>query len=288
MRKLQKEITPLSPEDLFIVLNHPNAKFDYPVHYHSDFELNLVIGSYGERVVGDSVENFSELDLVLTGPNVPHAWFGSENEKRRVVTIQFSEKFIDFPLLEKRLFKSIKDLLYEASKGIVFTRETQDKIKEKILALTKMQGFQTVLAFFSILHELSISDRKILASNQFDSQNIVRISKSRRIAKVCDYIDTNYHTQIKLKDVAALVNMSESAFSHFFKKRTRCTYIDYLTSLRIAKSCQLLSETTQTVAEICYACGFENMSNFMRIFKKKKNVTPARYREFMEQMLIKH
>ncbi|MCL2098326.1 MAG: AraC family transcriptional regulator [Bacteroidales bacterium] len=288
MRKLQKEITPLSPEDLFIVLNHPDAKFDYPVHYHSDFELNLVIGSYGERVVGDSVENFSGLDLVMTGPNVPHAWFGSEEEKRHVVTLQFSDKFIHFPLLEKRLFKSIKELLYESQKGIVFARETQDKIKEKILALTKIQGFQTVLSFFSILYELSISDRRILASNQFDSQSIVRASKSRRIAKVCDYIDANYHQQIKLKDAAALVNMSESAFSHFFKKRTKCTYIDYLTSIRIAKSCQLLSETTQTVAEICYSCGFENMSNFMRIFKKKKNVTPTKYREFMEQMLIKH
>jgi len=288
MRKLQKEITPLSSDDLFIILNHPGAKFDYPVHHHSDFELNLVIGTHGKRVVGDSVENFSELDLVLIGPNVPHAWFGAEDTKHRVVTIQFSDKFRDFPLLEKRLFKNVKELLYESNKGILFVKKTQVKIKEKILELTKMQGFQTVLAFFSILHELSISDRKILASSQFDSQDIVRASKSRRIAKVCDYIDATYHKPLKLKDVAALVNMSESAFSHFFKKRTKCTYIEYLTNIRIAKSCQLLSETTQTVAEVCYTCGFENVSNFMRIFKKKKDVTPAKYREFMEQMLIKH
>jgi AraC-like DNA-binding protein len=288
MKELQKEFTPLSAEDLFIILNHPDAKFDYPVHYHSDFELNLVIGSYGERVVGDSVERFSELDLVMTGPNVPHAWFGSGDDKRHVVTIQFSEKIIDFPLLEKRLFKSIKELLYESRRGIVFTSETAAKIKEKIIALTKIQGFQTVLSFFSILHDLSVSDRRILTSNKFDSQDIVRVSKSRRIAKVCEYIETNYHKQIKLNDVAMLVNMSESAFSHFFKKRTRCTFTDYVTNIRIAKCCQLLSETTQTVAEICFMCGFENMSNFMRIFKKKKNVTPAKYREFMEQMLIKH
>ena len=288
MKKLHNEITPLSNDDLFIVLNHPDAKFDYPVHYHSDFELNLVIGSFGERIVGDSVEIFSELDLVMTGPNVPHAWFGSQDEKRHVITIQFSEKFIDFPLLEKRLFKNIKALLYESRRGIVFSRETQDKVKEKILTLIKIQGFQTVLSFFSILYELSVSDRRILTSNKFDSQEIVRTSKSRRIAKVCEYIETNYNKQIKLKDVATLVNMSESAFSHFFKKRTRCTFSDYVINIRIAKSCQLLSETSQTVAEICYLCGFENMSNFMRIFKKRKNVTPAKYREFMEQMLIKH
>ena len=68
MKDIQKEITPISSDDLFIVLNHPNAKFDYPVHYHSDYEINLVMNTYGERIVGDSVEKFDSLDLVMTGP----------------------------------------------------------------------------------------------------------------------------------------------------------------------------------------------------------------------------
>ena len=55
MKEIKKEITPISSDDLFIVLNHPNAKFDYPVHYHSDYEINLVMNTYGERIVGDSV-----------------------------------------------------------------------------------------------------------------------------------------------------------------------------------------------------------------------------------------
>ena len=76
MKDIQKEITPISSDDLFIVLNHPNAKFDYPVHYHSDYEINLVMNTYGERIVGDSVEKFDNLDLVMTGPNLPHAWKG--------------------------------------------------------------------------------------------------------------------------------------------------------------------------------------------------------------------
>ena len=93
---------------------------------------------------------------------------------------------------------------------------------------------------------------------------------------------------MKLGDVAQLVNMSESAFSHFFKKKTNCTFIDYITNLRIARACQLLAETTPTVAEICYTCGFNNLSNFIRIFKKKKGSTPQEYRMFLQQMLIKY
>ena len=76
MKDIQKEITPIAADDLFIVLNHPNAKFDYPVHYHPDYEINLVMDTYGSRIVGDSVEAFEALDLIMIGPNLPHAWKG--------------------------------------------------------------------------------------------------------------------------------------------------------------------------------------------------------------------
>ena len=65
MKDIQKEITPIAADDLFIVLNHPNAKFDYPVHYHPDYEINLVMDTYGSRIVGDSVEAFEALDLIM-------------------------------------------------------------------------------------------------------------------------------------------------------------------------------------------------------------------------------
>lgn len=272
MKDIQKEITPIAAEDLFIVLNHPNAKFDYPVHYHSDYEINLVMDTYGTRTVGDSEEEFNTLDLIMIGPNIPHAWKGEVVEGNHVVTIQFSDKLLNFPILGKRLFSSIKQLLIESQHGISFSEQIQLLMKDKILKLTKMQGFHTVLEFFSILYELSIADRRILVSNQYDTKDTVRTSKSRRIAKVCEYIDKNIEEPIRLGDVAQLVSMSESAFSHFFKKKTNCTFIDYVTNLRIARACQLLSETTYTVAEICYTCGFNNLSNFIRIFKKRRVV----------------
>ena len=288
MKDIQKEITPIAAEDLFIVLNHPNAKFDYPVHYHSDYEINLVMDTYGTRTVGDSEEEFNTLDLIMIGPNIPQAWKGEVVEGNHVVTIQFSDKLLNFPILGKRLFSSIKQLLIESQHGISFSEQIQLLMKDKILKLTKMQGFHTVLEFFSILYELSIADRRILVSNQYDTKDTVRTSKSRRIAKVCEYIDKNIEEPIGLGDVAQLVSMSESAFSHFFKKKTNCTFIDYVTNLRIARACQLLSETTYTVAEICYTCGFNNLSNFIRIFKKKKGSTPQEYRMFLQQMLIKY
>lgn len=288
MNDIQKEITPISAEDLFIVLNHPNADFDYPVHYHSDYEINLVLNDRGKRIIGDSIEPFNELDLVMIGPNLSHAWRGEIIEGNHVITIQFSDQILNFPMLQKRMFSSIKLLLIESQRGLIFSAETKLQIKDKILQITKMQGFHTVLEFLSILYDLSIADRHVLVSNIFDTKDTIRTSKSRRIAKVCDYLENNLEENVKLSDVSTLVNMSDSAFSHFFKKKTNCTFIDYITNLRIARTCQMLSETSHTVAEICYSSGFNNLSNFIRIFKKKKGMTPNEYRLFLKQMLIKY
>lgn len=288
MKDIQKEIVPIVDEDLFIVLNHPDADFNYSVHYHPEYEINLVMNSHGERIVGDSIEPFDELDLVMIGPNIGHKWCGKVVEGNLVITIQFSEQFLNLPILNRRLFAPIKKLLLDAKQGINFSKEAKTKIKDKIIELTHMKGFQTVLAFFSILYDLSISDRYTLVSSKYDVRDTILTTKSRRIAKTCNYIETHYQDEISLSVVAGLVGMSDSAFSHFFKSKTGSTFIDYITSIRIAKACQLLSETNQTVSEICYNCGFNNMSNFIRIFKKKKQYTPNEYRTFMSQILLKY
>lgn len=288
MKDFQKEITPLADDDLFILLDHPNAKFDYPVHYHSDFEINLVINDEGTRVIGDSDEPFSSPDLVMIGPNIPHAWKGTRPDGNRVVTIQFSEDLLNFPILNKRMFASIRQLLIESRRGLTFSNDTKVLIADKILRLTRLQGFHTVLDFLSILYELSIANKEILVSNFYDANETLNAFKSRRITKVCDFIDNNYQEPIKLADVAKLVNMSDSAFSHFFKKKTGHSFIDYLNSVRISKASQLLLDTTHSVNEICYLCGFNNLSNFIRIFKKIKGSTPSEYRSKLQQILIKY
>ncbi len=288
MKDIQKEIIPIVDEDLFIVLNHPNAEFDYSVHYHPEYEINLVMNTYGERIVGDSIEVFKDIDLVMIGPNLSHKWCGKVVEGNHVITIQFSESFLYLPILNKRLFAPIKKLLNDSKQGVCFSRDAQLKIKDKIIELTRLQGFQTALTFFSLLYDLAISDRYTLVSNKYDTRDTVLASKSRRIAKVCSYVEAHFTESIVLSDVAELVGMSDSAFSHFFKSKTNTTFIDYVNSLRIAKACQLLSDTNQTVSEICYNSGFNNMSNFIRMFKKKKQYTPNEYRAFMSQILLKY
>lgn len=286
MSEFQQEIVPIDKDDLFIILNHPNADFDYPVHYHPEYEINLVMNCTGTRVVGDYEEDFGTSDLVMVGPSLPHAW-KSQSETNHVITIQFSADMLNYPMLGKRIFSPIRQLLQDSVHGLSFEGPEQAAIKEQIIALTRMQGFQSVTTFFSILNLMANANRKRLVTNLYEPE-LGANAKSRRISKVCDYIDKNLDKPLSLEDVAALVNMSDSAFSHFFKKRTGITYINYVNNQRIAKACALLAETTLSASEICYDCGFNNKSNFIRIFRKKKGMTPIEYRKYITQMLIKY
>ena len=286
MSEYLQEIVPINKEDLFIILNHPNAKFDYPVHYHPEYEINLVMNCTGTRVVGDSEEAFGPTDLVMTGPSLPHAW-KSEDKTNHVITIQFSKEMVHYPMLEKRIFAPIRQLLQDSEHGLSFEGPEQETIKKQIISLTRMQGFQSVTTFLNILNAMANANRKRLVTGMYE-QELGANSKSRRIAKVCEHIDRNLDKELSLSEVAALVNMSDSAFSHFFKKRTGLSYINYVNNQRIAKACTLLADTTLSASEICYDCGFNNKSNFIRIFRKRKNMTPIEYRKYITQMLIKY
>lgn len=287
MNDIQQEIVPITSDDLFIILNYPDAKFDYPIHCHPEYEINVVMKTEGTRVVGDSEENFADLDIVMTGPYVPHVW-KSDLVTNHVITIQFSKELLNFQMINKRLFMPIRQMLVDSMQGLQFYGEEAARIKDEIIELTKMQGFGTATKFLEILNSLAHASRRKLVTNMYESEILISQSKSRRISKVCRYIEENLSKKISLTDVALLVNMSESAFSHFFKKKTGISFITYVNNLRVAKACDLLASTSLSASEICYDCGFNNKSNFIRIFTKRKNMTPIEYRNYISQLLIKY
>jgi AraC-like DNA-binding protein/quercetin dioxygenase-like cupin family protein len=286
-RSILRELVPISEDDFFIVLNHTNAKFDFPLHFHPEIELNLVLNSSGKRIIGDSVMEYNDCDLVIVGPNTPHMWTGiKENTNAHVITIQFHENLFSEKTLNKKLAISIRELLGKSKRGILFSKETIERLKPKILQLSDSQDFDSLLNFFSILYDLSIAtDTKKLSSNSY--VDYYSFPESHRIEKVNSYVKKNLHNRIQLKEVADLVNMSESAFSHFFKKCTKGSFSDYITDLRLGVSARLLFESEQTINEICYDSGFNNVSNFNRTFKRKMGLTPSDFRD-QSKLITKH
>jgi AraC-like DNA-binding protein len=287
MKNIMQEITPVNSDDLFIVLHQTRVYFDFPTHYHSDYEINLVKNASGTRIVGDSTFPFAELDLVMLGPRLYHSWQGHTDESSRVVTIQFGNDLFDSGFISKKLFVSVKEMLEKSKRGIEFSDDTKRVMDSRIMRLHKKQGFDSALEFFSILYDLSVSrNQKILSSPSFnDNWNE---TKSKRIKLVVDYIQKNYQNRITIDEVSGLINMNDTTFCHFFKKRTQRSFVDYLNEIRIGYASRQLIETTDSIAEICYACGFNNISNFNRYFKKKKGMTPSEYRELNQSLITKY
>ena len=104
-------------------------------------------------------------------------------------------------------------------------------------------------------------------------------SDSRRVLKVKNYIAKNYMDEIRLSTLADIAGMSPSAFSRFFKLHTGRNLSDYIIDMRLDYASRRLVDTSDGVAEICFACGFNNLSNFNRLFKKHKGCSPSKFRE---------
>lgn len=287
MKNIIREITPLTNEDFFVVLYHPNAKFDFPTHYHPEYEINYVQNATGTRIVGETVCNYKEVDLVLTGPDIYHSWQSETGGAELVITIQFQKDLLPISFQNKKLFTSIREMLERANRGIVFGKSTIEKVSPRIKNLINANRFNSFLDFLSILQDMAESDdQKVLCSQSFSPE--IDMFKSRRIRTACTYINNNYQNKIMISDIAQLVGMTNSSFCHFFKKRTNKSFVDYLNEVRIGHASIELIETTKTISEICYCCGFNNVSNFNRIFKSKKGLTPSEFRKFNQQQIMKY
>lgn len=285
-----REVTPLSAEDCFVIRSRVKSEFNYPVHVHPEFELNYIENAPGaQRLIGDSLEEIGDYELCLIGnENLEHAWMNGSCDSKDIfeITIQFHKDLFFESMLSKRQFHSVAIMFENAKKGIVYSRETILKVRDLLHKLCKNEeGFHSVIDLLNILQTLSEDkNSRILATSTFTNRD--DSSDSRRIQKVIDYLHENYQKEIHLADVAGHVNMSEVSFSRFMKKRTGKNYIEYLNDLRLGIASRHLIDTTKTVAEISYECGFNNLSNFNRIFKKRKGVTPKEFRESYTKMRI--
>lgn len=278
------EITPLSDKDCFTVFSRLKNEFTYPIHTHQNiYELNFIENAAGaKRVVGDSVEEIGGMELTLiTGHNLSHAWLNNNKKFKNIseITIQFHANLLNESLLERNQFRSVKEMFEKAKCGITFSEKTIIKFKDDIVTLSKEnEGAHTVLKLIRLIFDLSVcGDMRVLSSKSFGDEGFE--FDSRRINKAYHYMLENFDKQIKLVDVASLVNMSETAFSRFFKIRTGKNYIDALNDIRLGNATRMLIETTHSIIEVCYCCGFNNLSNFNRVFKKRKNCTPREFRE---------
>lgn len=288
MKYILKEITPLGKNDLFIANYWPDNQMDFPLHFHEDYELCLTLNVRGKRILGNLVEDFTEKDLVITTPNVLHCYKRDDaflNVRCEVVVIQFPKELPSWGIFDTDQLRNIRNLLCQPAPGLKFSEETAEAVRERLLRLPRTEGFEAVQLFFGILHELACADRTQVELIRVQSSDST-LPHSRRINKIVQFVEKNYHHKISLEDVGELVGMSASSVSRFFKQRTRHNFWDYLNGFRIDRAAQMMIETEHTISEISYACGFNNISNFNRVFRERIGTTPSDYRNKFKESII--
>jgi AraC-like DNA-binding protein len=267
-----------------------SPSFTTPWHFHPEYELTLIVESRGQRFVGDSIASFAAGDLVLLGPNVPHCWLnlppsgrprrGAPVERARSVVVQFPGDlfggWLDYPEMSR-----IGSLLRRrAPRGVCFSGPGAARIAARLRALPDLRGLDRLLELLGLLDGLARLPPRAasaLASDGFSPA--LNLEQAGRLERVCRFVHQNFQRPLRQTEAAALAHLSPEAFSRFFRQKTGRTFVDYLADVRVGEACRLLIEQDSLgVTEICYACGFGNVSNFNRHFRRRHGAAPREYR----------
>jgi AraC-like DNA-binding protein len=278
---IHREITPLKENDCFLVFDRHKTDFNFPIHFHPEYELNFIVNGKGaKRIVGDHIYEIGDIELVLVGPNLYHGWEDYHNSSKaqmHEITIQFHRDLFGETMLNKNILKPIKEMLHHSQRGISFSEPVIGQVKDKIISLSQKRGFDSFIELQSLLYDLAISrDQKLLTNVSF--QRTSDFHNSEKIEKIYNFVKDNFDKKLMLEDAAKLLNMSVVSFTRLIKQGTGKSFIDFVNEIRLGYATRLLIETNKSVSEICFECGFNNISNFNRIFKKKQGSTPSEFR----------
>ncbi|WEK35906.1 MAG: AraC family transcriptional regulator [Candidatus Pseudobacter hemicellulosilyticus] len=269
----------MTGDRLFVVKEESFPYNDFPLHIHPEYELILVIRSSGKRYVGDHIAPFSPGDLCLFGPNLPHTFYNkhlpAEQEVQQIV-IQFSEHCLGEGFFDMPPFKRIRTLLDRSRLGIAFhgeTRQQADRIMRSMAGADEAEAIAYLISLLNLLsrtaaYELLSIQEKLSSSIQKDTE---------RMNRIYHYLLDNFKREISLGEIAAIAHLSSSAFCRYFRKHTRKTLSEFVNELRISHACQLLQQKEMSILQICFECGYNNISYFNRQFKQQTSVSPLAY-----------
>lgn len=262
----------------FLVQHRRTAAFGFHWHHHPEFELTLIVRGSGTRFVGDSVETFTDGDLVLLGSDLPHTW-QSQRERHRnrceTVYVQFTRDFLGAAFLTRPELTDVQRLLVMAGRGLRITGAPRDRAAELILRLPTASGLQRVILLLRVFEALTAAPHRVLASEGYRTPTA---SGNRRIDRVCGFLARNFARRIPLAEAARQAHLSPAGFSRFFRSTTQRTYSRYLSELRVGQACRLLAESDLPIARVAETVGFRNLANFNRQFLRLRRATPRQFR----------
>ncbi|MBU3056185.1 helix-turn-helix domain-containing protein [Pseudomonas indica] len=258
-------------------------------HNHKEYELHLIVASSGKVFIGDYIGNFGPDTLFLTGPHLPHNWISQVDEgevvPKRDMLVNFTDELFDAATTVFSELKGLAPLFERARYGIQFhDPQTIRQAKVLMQLIADSDGIPRLGHFLTLLGLLAATDDYQLLSGSTSAQ-LGDDNHVDRTNLAVNYIFTHYMRELPLEEVAEHLAMKPTYFSRFFKQATGRGFVEFVNSLRISKSCELLADSDKPVTDVCFESGFNNLSNFNRRFQQLKGMTPSRYRRLVVQRL---
>ncbi|MDO6432193.1 AraC family transcriptional regulator [Flavitalea sp. BT771] len=280
MRSQFIKITANSNEPI-VVTEVVEKRFSALLHYHPELELTLILEGTGKRFVGDSIEEFQPGDLVLVGENIPHYWCSSpilsEDSCARAIVLQFKKDFLGEDFFKLAGAEHIDRLINDGRGICLKDANAKAIILDKLLKFNHLNTFGKTLLLLEILDLFAKSEVHYLSSPGFKPS--LHETELTRMNKVYSYVYHNLGNPLEIAEIAGLLNMSVSTFSHYFKKRAQKTFTQFVNEMRIGLAKRLLIETEKSIAEIAYECGYGSLSNFNKQFNALVNLSPRTFRK---------
>lgn len=264
----------------WLLFDRQLAEFPFNWHYHPEFELTLTLNSRGMRFIGDHVESYGDGDLVLLGPNLPHAWQSEEliaDGMHRAIVCWFTREWADSLTSLIPEFGAVAGLLAEAGRGLEFERETVAQLRARMIGLGTLPPARQVLELQTLLVDLANAPRRLLASGEVTASAIAR--DRVRMQRVLDWLHQNYDQPLRLQPLCDIANLTESQLQRIFKRSTRMSLSQYVMQLRIGRACQMLAQTDHAMSRIAAECGFSDAAHFSRQFRASRGQPPSQFRQ---------
>lgn len=279
MRVNEEHVT--HPDTAFRFLAMELRAFGGPRHRHDQAELTWVRRGRGVRFVGDSAEPFTDGDLVLLGPQVPHLWVGQAEPGEapfQACVLQFPVALLASPLWPE--LQATRALLDRARRGLRVSGQAHGPVAAALAAMVQADALQRLSQFVLVMRALALHARSLKPL----SAAVVRgpapeSAGSARIDRVIGWIHQHLAQPLYVDDAARVAHVTPAAFSRFFRRETGKTWTAYLNDVRCSEAAVLLRQGSRPVAEVAHACGYATLSHFNREFAARFRQTPSRYRQ---------
>ena len=276
MRIAQEHVT--HPDRAFRLLRFDLDAFRTQRHRHAQLELTWIEAGAGVRFVGDSAEPFEPGDLVLLGPDVPHAWVSSQGGAGRSVAtvLQFPLALLEQALLPELL--ALRPMAERARLGLRVSGAAHAGITQVLQALPQADALGRLAGLVRVLQQLAAHPQDLHTVATSAMPTTADAGRARRIDRVTDWVHRHLADDLQVQDAARVAHVSPAAFSRFFRRETGKTWSAYVNDVRCSQACVALRQSAKPVAHIALDCGYRTLSHFNRVFRARFGVTPSAYR----------